>query len=167
VEPNAACDVVVIGGINSDYLVRGRDLPSPGSSLDGETFFAASGGKGANAAVAATRLGAACVLLARGVEAVIVGAEGGNLLAWRGGDEWLPDNQVDSTGAGDAFSATFAVALAEGQSLVAAGRLASGASALATTALGAQAGLPRRAQLEAYVGEISGARSRGDRQTTA
>lgn len=314
-EPIVEWDVVVVGGINSDYLVRGPELPQRGSSLDGHTFAAAPGGKGANAAVAAARLGARtaiigrvghdergrtllaslvdegvhavaagvderaptgaaviqvdesgqkqvlaalganlrlrvediheaaglirttrvllaqlevpveCVaaavrlarqagvrivldpapprllpddliatvhivrgnaveiealtgvrvrdrssaadgaraLLARGVEAVIVGTSGGNLLAWRAGEEWLPElpvKQVDSTGAGDAFSAALAVALAEGQPLVDAGRFASGAAALATTALGAQAGLPRRRELETYLGEVSRTSSR-------
>jgi hypothetical protein len=44
-------DVAVIGGINSDYFVRGHELPRPGSSLNGDAFLAAAGGKGANAAV--------------------------------------------------------------------------------------------------------------------
>jgi hypothetical protein len=29
-------DVVVLGGINTDYLIRGRALPGPGMSLDGD-----------------------------------------------------------------------------------------------------------------------------------
>jgi len=315
VGPVVEWDVVVVGGINSDYVVRGRELPRPGSSLDGHTFLAAPGGKGANAAVAAARLGARtaiigrvghdergrasldslveegvhavrvgideqaatgaaviqvdesgqkqifaalganlrlrvehidaaanlirssrvllmqlevpveCVvaaarlaraagvrivldpapprplpddlisivdvmrgngaeiealtgvhvhdrpsardaartLLARGVAAVIVGAEKGNLLVWPDGEEWLhelPADAVDSTGAGDAFAAGLAVALAEGQSLADAGRFASGAAALARTALGAQPGLPRRRELERFLSEVSATPSR-------
>jgi ribokinase len=57
-ETVVAWDVVVVGGINTDYLVRGERLPGPGMSLDGEQFLEAPGGKGANAAVAAARLGA-------------------------------------------------------------------------------------------------------------
>ena len=50
-------DLVVIGGINTDYVVLGRELPPPGTTRDGSTFLAGPGGKGANAAVAASRLG--------------------------------------------------------------------------------------------------------------
>ncbi len=51
-------DVVVLGGINIDYLVRGKTLPRPGDTVDGSEFLRAGGGKGANQAVAAARLGA-------------------------------------------------------------------------------------------------------------
>jgi ribokinase len=303
-------DVVVLGGINTDFLVQGPQLPGPGTSLDGFEFLSACGGKGANAAVAAARLGArtaiigrvgddergrtllACLvdegvyagrvsvdteastgaaviqvdqsgqkqilaalganlrltvediraavgliqatrvllmqlevpvecvvaaaqlaheagvrivldpapprtlpehliatvdvirgnaaeiealtgvhvpdrssaraaahaILTRGLEAVIIGVGQGNLVVWRDGEEWLPKlptEQVDTTGAGDALSATLAVALTERRSFTDAGRFASAAAALATTALGAQTALPRRAALEAYVREMS------------
>ena len=58
---------------------------------------------------------------------------------------------VDTTGAGDAFSATIAWALADGRSLDDAVRYAAGAGALATRAVGARASLPDLAELEAFV----------------
>jgi ribokinase len=303
-------DVVVLGGINSDFVVRGRELPGPGASRDGLAFLQGPGGKGANAAVTATRLGAraaiigrvgddsrgrmllagladqgvnvagvtvdkesptgaaviqvdasgqkqilaalganltltvenidaaakiirssrvllmqlevpveclaaaarmaksaavrimldpappralpddlvtmihviranageieqltgvhvrdrtsgrqaARVLLGRGVDVVIVATEGGNLLVSDAGETWLPElpvDRVDETGAGDAFAAAFAVALAEGQSLADGGRFASAAAALATGTLGAQTGLPRRQELQAYLDHVA------------
>jgi ribokinase len=103
---------------------------------------------------------AAAVLLSRGVEAVIVEVdEQGDLLVWQSGEEWLPRlpvKVVDATGAGDAFSAAVAVALAEGRSFTAAGRLGCAAAALATTKLGAQAGLPRRFELQSLLDELAG-----------
>jgi ribokinase len=57
-------DVVVIGGANTDYLVRGGRLPGPGETMDGEEFLTAGGGKGANQAVAAARLGARVAFIA-------------------------------------------------------------------------------------------------------
>lgn len=299
-------DIAIIGGINADYLGRGPRLPRPGESIQGETFQEGSGGKGANQAVAAARLGArvaligrigsdergtvllegldresvdrrylirdsgaasgvslimvdqrgekaifsilganlrlsvadvraaadairsAKVLLAqlevplvtvteavqiaheagatvvldpapaqplpdallrqvdlirpnsneagmltgievrdrdsaraaahrlleRGAKAVCVQAgDGGNLLVWRDGEQWLPKMEVksvDATGAGDAMAAAFAAELARGASLQSAGRFANAAAALATTKLGAQAGLPRREEVEAF-----------------
>jgi ribokinase len=57
-------DVVVVGGANMDYLVRGSTLPKPGETIEGHTFLASPGGKGANQAVAAARLGARDELMA-------------------------------------------------------------------------------------------------------
>lgn len=309
-EPIIEWDVVVVGGSNTDFVVRGRALPTPGTSLDGDLFLQSPGGKGANQAVAAARLGARtalvsrvgdddrgqvlvaavagegvhvvnvsvdsdaptgaavihvdehgrnqrlaalganrrltlndiqsateaiwasrvvlmqlevpmeCVkaaasiardagaqivldpgppqrlpddflavvsvirgnaieigtltgihvhdrtsardaaefLIARGVEAVIVEAgESGNLLVSKSGEEWLPRlpvKTVDRTGAGDAFSAAVAVALAERRSLSEAGRLGAAAAALATTKVGAQAGLPRRYELQSFAQDV-------------
>jgi ribokinase len=64
-QPGAALDVVVIGGANTDFLVRGKVLPLPGSTSEGEEFQEAAGGKGANQAVAAARLGAAVAFVGR------------------------------------------------------------------------------------------------------
>lgn len=58
-------DIVVVGGANMDYLVRGQKLPKPGETVMGSEFQEAPGGKGANQAVAATRLGAQVALMAR------------------------------------------------------------------------------------------------------
>lgn len=58
-------DIVVVGGANMDYLVRGPKLPKPGETVQGDTFQEAPGGKGANQAVAAARLGARVALVAR------------------------------------------------------------------------------------------------------
>ncbi|MEO8185320.1 MAG: ribokinase [Deltaproteobacteria bacterium] len=60
-----ALDVVVIGGANTDFLVRGQVLPKPGATVEGDVFQEAPGGKGANQAVAAARLGARVAFLGR------------------------------------------------------------------------------------------------------
>jgi ribokinase len=58
-------DIVVLGGANIDYLVRGKTLPRPGETIDGFEFLKAGGGKGANQAVAAARLGASVAFIGR------------------------------------------------------------------------------------------------------
>jgi ribokinase len=58
-------DVAVVGKANIDYLVRGPRLPVPGQSVNGDVFQEAAGGKGANQAVGAARLGARVSLVAR------------------------------------------------------------------------------------------------------
>jgi ribokinase len=91
---------------------------------------------------------AARVLLNRGVGAVVVQAgEGGDLLVTGSEERFLPRlpvERVDATGAGDAFAAALAVGLAEERPLSEAAALGNAAAALATTKLGAQAGLPHR-----------------------
>lgn len=310
----APCDVVVLGGVNSDYVVRGHRLPMVGETLEGEAFLAGPGGKGANQAVAVARLdvkvvflsrigadargeellailanegvdtrhvvrdphaptGAAVImvddagrkqifaapgaikrmsvpdvqaavavlratkavlsqleapveavreafriardagkrtvldtappvalpddllklidvircnaaeaasltgmavgdatsasraareLMRRGAGAAIVEAgEEGNLVVWCTGEQLLPRldvASVDATGAGDAFAATLASFLAEGLSLLDAAMAANAAAALATTKFGAQAGLPRRAELLSFAKTCYGVR---------
>ncbi len=60
----------------------------------------------------------------------------------------FPVQAVDTTAAGDAFLAAFAVALTEGKSAVEAVRWGCAAGALACTVLGAQPSLPTRAAVE-------------------
>jgi len=58
---------------------------------------------------------------------------------------------VDSVGAGDAFCAAFALALAEGRPPASAVRFASAAGAISATRPGAAASLPFRAEVEALL----------------
>jgi ribokinase len=84
--------------------------------------------------------------------AIIAAGSGGNLLVFRNDrdeldDLWLPKlpvRVIDATGAGDAFAAGLAVALAEKRSFPEAAVFANAAAALTTTKLGAQAALPSR-----------------------
>ncbi len=50
--------VVVFGSVNTDLVARSRVMPRAGETILGEGFAVVGGGKGANAAVAAARLGA-------------------------------------------------------------------------------------------------------------
>lgn len=51
-------DICVVGGLNMDLVVRAARLPRPGETSMGQGFARFPGGKGANQAVAAARLGA-------------------------------------------------------------------------------------------------------------
>jgi ribokinase len=95
-------------------------------------------------------------LLAGGAEAVVVtrGAHGADL--YRPGRPVLhqPPFAVpvrDTTGAGDGFSAALAWALARGQALEEAVRVAAAAGALSTREVGARASLPDRPTLERFL----------------
>jgi ribokinase len=49
--------IVVVGSSNTDMVIKTKQIPAPGETVLGGTFFMNAGGKGANQAVAAVRLG--------------------------------------------------------------------------------------------------------------
>jgi len=55
--------VVVVGSVNMDVVVTVERMPAPGETLAGGSVHQVPGGKGANQAVAARRLGAATLLV--------------------------------------------------------------------------------------------------------
>ena len=57
--------IVVVGSINMDLVARMSRLPRPGETLHGDDFQTIPGGKGANQAVAAARLGAIVTMIGR------------------------------------------------------------------------------------------------------
>ncbi|MEV5505674.1 ribokinase [Streptomyces orinoci] len=58
-------DVLVVGSANADLTVRVERRPGPGETVLGTDLVESAGGKGANQAAAAARLGARTALLAR------------------------------------------------------------------------------------------------------
>ena len=58
-------DVLVVGSLNADLVVRAPRFPQPGETISGEDLQVIPGGKGANQAVAAARLGAHVSMLGR------------------------------------------------------------------------------------------------------
>jgi len=61
----SAPEILVLGSVNRDLIVHAPRLPLPGETLRGQRFGSCLGGKGANQAVAASRLGAHVALAAR------------------------------------------------------------------------------------------------------
>lgn len=57
--------IVVIGSSNTDMVIRTKNLPRPGETVLGGTFFMNAGGKGANQAVACARLGGAVTFVCK------------------------------------------------------------------------------------------------------
>lgn len=58
-------NVIVLGSLNMDLVVRTSRIPRPGETVHGHDFRTVPGGKGANQAAAAARLGARVEMLGR------------------------------------------------------------------------------------------------------
>jgi ribokinase len=111
--------VVVVGSVNVDLIVQVPRLPAPGETVIGGRFREAAGGKGANAAAAAARLG---------VATSFVGLVGRDDLGTRARDD-LERAGVDVTHLGESDTRTGVAAILVdqgGQNLIA---VASGANA--------------------------------------
>jgi ribokinase len=57
--------IVVVGSSNTDMIIKMDRIPKPGETIIGGDFFMAAGGKGANQAVAAARLGGDVTFVAK------------------------------------------------------------------------------------------------------
>lgn len=58
-------DIIVVGSLNADLVVRAPRFPGPGETISGEDLQIIPGGKGANQAVAAARQGASVAMVGR------------------------------------------------------------------------------------------------------
>ncbi|WP_433380978.1 ribokinase [Actinoplanes sp. CA-142083] len=101
----------------------------------------------------AAALGGVDALLAAGAGSVVVtrGADGCEIHTAGSEPTFVPAVQasvVDTTGAGDTFTAALAVALADGRPLPEAVRFAAAAGALATEGFGARGSLPTAAEVD-------------------
>jgi ribokinase len=57
--------LLVIGSSNTDMVISAEHLPAPGETILGKSFFMNPGGKGANQAVAAARLGGDVIFICK------------------------------------------------------------------------------------------------------
>ncbi len=127
---------------------RGAAVLSP-NETEAETLL------GYPVADEASAVRAARELLATGPQAVVLklGARGA-LLCTPTGEAWVVPFRVpvvDTTGAGDAFTAGLIVAMVEGQALPQAVRFANAAGALAVTQMGTMNAMPTREQVQALL----------------
>ena len=104
-------------------------------------------------------LAAAKDLLQRGVKAVILtmGAKG-YLLATNDGAQFVPSvkvDAVDATAAGDAFTGSLGVGIAQGKTLRDAALFANHVAALSVTKMGAQSSMPDAGQVENFIRQKS------------
>ena len=125
---NEKPQIVVIGSLNADLVQKVDRLPKPGETIAGGNLETFSGGKGANQAVAAGRMGA---------RTSMIGQVGNDSLAALLLDS-LRDAGVDCGSVGVAESATgtaVILVLPDGENLIV---IAPGANATVTPALAAE-----------------------------
>jgi ribokinase len=151
--PAGAADLLASGVdllvVNEQEAATVLGHPVAGPPAAG-TGGAAGAGRGNGLAAAVTdlaRLGARQVVITLGAAGAVLGGTG-PVVAVPG----FAVASVDSVGAGDAFVAALAVAVAAGATPAAAVRAACAAGAAATTRRGAQAALPRPADISAATG---------------
>lgn len=95
--------IVVVGSLNMDLVVRTPRIPKPGETIIGHDWRMVPGGKGANQAVAAARLGAQVAMVGRVGSDAFAPPLLANLAA----------NRVDHTGVAQDADAATGVALIE------------------------------------------------------
>jgi len=95
--------LIVVGSLNMDLVVRVEHLPAPGETILGRDFHTIPGGKGANQAVAAARLGGDVYMVGRVGQDSYGGTLRTNLSAEGIDVEFV---QVDSTSASGAAMIT-------------------------------------------------------------
>lgn len=148
--------------------------PAPAGQLPAEFFGAdvVSPNQGEAEALTGVRVvgvedaaRAASIMHERGARRVVIKLGDRGALASEAGGASLhvpapPVQVVDTTAAGDAFTAALAVALVEGQSLFEATRFACAAGSLATTRPGAQDAMPSRREVDELVRQGVGSQLR-------
>jgi ribokinase len=130
-----------------DELLRNVDVLIPNES---ELYLLADSAAGQELEAAMRSL------LQKGVRTVVttLGAKGAAYLSDGEPLGFVSSHKVDvvdTTGAGDSFNAGFSYALASGKSVAEAAAFATAVAALAVTKLGAQAGMPTRAEVEQFI----------------
>lgn len=133
----------------SKDLLRQVDVLVPNQHEAAELLGRAGEGGSIDAPTAARELmamGASCVVITLGGRGAFVAGESVNEFVAP-----MPVTPVDTTAAGDAFTASLACALAEGGDLPGAARFAARVAAISVTRMGAQPSMPTRAEVESYV----------------
>lgn len=149
-EMNSDARICVVGSANIDLTFWTPQFPQPGETLAGRALHQGMGGNRANLAVAAARLGASVALIAHVGNEVFGNT---SVDAYQANDTQTSciRQAVDTTGAGDAFTAALAVSLAESTSFVECAHRASAVAATSVTRIGSQPAFPTWSEVRQFL----------------
>ena len=60
-----SAEIIILGSLNIDFVISAERIPEPGETLAGQSFVIVPGGKGANQAVAVSKLGGKVTMIGR------------------------------------------------------------------------------------------------------
>ena len=87
--------IFVVGSLNTDLVIETDRFPQAGETVYGKNFMANSGGKGANQAFAAAKLGICASVYYNAVIPLVYNDYGGT--RWRGsGFSYMPNVYTDA-----------------------------------------------------------------------
>jgi ribokinase len=104
--------ITVVGSLNIDLVAQTRRMPLPGETISGYSFCTALGGKGANQAVAAVRLGAQVAMVGR------VGADDFGRMQRQALESLAIETNLLITDEGQATGTALIIVDAEGQNTI-------------------------------------------------
>ncbi|MFZ2487225.1 MAG: ribokinase [Anaerolineae bacterium] len=90
--------IAVVGSLNMDLVVRSPRIPLPGETIIGRELHTVPGGKGANQAVAAARLGGAVAMIGRVGQDSFAAALLDNLTANQVDPTWVTQDPTAASG---------------------------------------------------------------------
>lgn len=133
--------IVVIGSANTDMVVKAPRIPRPGETILGGRFLMNPGGKGANQAVAAARMGARVGFVTR------VGDDIFGRQAIENFEAEGIDTTFVSVDADNPSGVALAVAISENKSFPEAVTFANKVASISVTRMGAQSSVPYRMEV--------------------
>ena len=95
---NSNCDILVIGSINADLVLQVPRFPRPGETIKGSDLKTIPGGKGANQAVAAAKLGTRVAFVGRVGDDVYGDTLVNNLITFGIDTQYIKFDSTTSTG---------------------------------------------------------------------
>lgn len=135
--------VMIVGSINQD-IIFSNPIKSTEVGMMFADYTLANGGKGANQASTASKLGAESAIVGRVGNDLYGNSQLNGLKALGVNTDYVVVDENNKTGAGDTFTAALGIALCEGKEITEAIRFANAAGAICVSRRGGQPSVPTK-----------------------